>query len=229
MSVDLADRQCTAKSKTSGNRCRRYAIPGGNVCAVHGGSAGHVRAAAARRLARVELEGQLGDLLPELERQAAELGPTELLLMAVSRTAGMVATLGLMVDHLSGTVASTGPEVAGAVVGVNGRGEGATHALVTELGRWTDRLGRISRLSIEAGVDECRVRISEQQGEQMASIVTAARDQLFGELIAAGVDPVLLESLRRERWGPIVRTAVEATSRPQLADRTSAGGRLSPA
>ncbi|UAL29117.1 hypothetical protein K8W59_15150 [Nocardioides rotundus] len=34
----------------SGGRCKREAIPGGNVCAHHGGAAGHVRAVAAARI-----------------------------------------------------------------------------------------------------------------------------------------------------------------------------------
>ena len=44
-------RQCHARSKQSGQRCRRYAIPGGTVCSTHGGAAPQVRRAAERRLA----------------------------------------------------------------------------------------------------------------------------------------------------------------------------------
>lgn len=47
----MVDRiQCSAKSKTSGERCRQLAIPGGSVCVVHGGSAPAVKLAAQRRL-----------------------------------------------------------------------------------------------------------------------------------------------------------------------------------
>lgn len=44
-------RRCTAKSKSTGNRCGNYAIVGGNVCRMHGGSAPQVRIAARARLA----------------------------------------------------------------------------------------------------------------------------------------------------------------------------------
>lgn len=43
-------RQCTAKSKGSGNRCKRRPIPGGAVCVMHGGKAPQVQMAAAERL-----------------------------------------------------------------------------------------------------------------------------------------------------------------------------------
>ena len=46
-----AARQCKAKSKRSGERCRRAAIVGGAVCHMHGGASGPTREAARRRLA----------------------------------------------------------------------------------------------------------------------------------------------------------------------------------
>jgi hypothetical protein len=42
--------QCTATSKQSGQRCKRPAIAGGNVCYIHGGAAPHVKQAALDRL-----------------------------------------------------------------------------------------------------------------------------------------------------------------------------------
>lgn len=45
--------QCHAKSKQSGQRCQRPAIPGGTVCRFHGGEAPQVKQAAALRLARM--------------------------------------------------------------------------------------------------------------------------------------------------------------------------------
>ena len=43
-------RQCTARSTTSGEQCRKSAIRGGTVCETHGGSAPQVRRKAALRL-----------------------------------------------------------------------------------------------------------------------------------------------------------------------------------
>lgn len=45
-----ASHRCTAKSKQSGERCSKYAIPGGNVCHMHGGNAPQVRGKAMERI-----------------------------------------------------------------------------------------------------------------------------------------------------------------------------------
>lgn len=45
------DGRCQAHSRTSGSRCRQFAVPGATVCVYHGGSAPQVRAAAQRRFA----------------------------------------------------------------------------------------------------------------------------------------------------------------------------------
>lgn len=42
--------RCTARSKRSGVRCKRFPIPGGTVCRMHGGAAPQVKAKALERL-----------------------------------------------------------------------------------------------------------------------------------------------------------------------------------
>jgi hypothetical protein len=46
--------RCTAKSKQTGNRCGRTAIPGGTVCRYHGGKAPQVAEKAMERLMRLQ-------------------------------------------------------------------------------------------------------------------------------------------------------------------------------
>ena len=50
---EMGQRRCTAKAKTTGNRCKRRPIAGGNVCAMHGGKAPQVQRAARLRLAEL--------------------------------------------------------------------------------------------------------------------------------------------------------------------------------
>lgn len=52
-------RQCTARSKRSGDRCRRAPAPGAEVCVMHGAGAPQVRAAARVRTLKVQAEGML--------------------------------------------------------------------------------------------------------------------------------------------------------------------------
>lgn len=63
-------KQCGAKSKQSGNRCRRPAVPGKNVCHIHGARAG--RPPSTYRYAKVvdkcpELKENYDDLMDEIE------------------------------------------------------------------------------------------------------------------------------------------------------------------
>jgi len=54
---------CTAKARTTGNRCGNPPIPGGNVCSFHGGAAPQVKAAAARNI----LEALVGPALAKMQ------------------------------------------------------------------------------------------------------------------------------------------------------------------
>ena len=56
------EHQCTAKAKSTGNRCGKSAIPGGTVCKTHGAGAPQVAAAAHRRI----LEQLVGPALTAL-------------------------------------------------------------------------------------------------------------------------------------------------------------------
>lgn len=58
-------RQCTARSTTSGERCRKSAILGGTVCTSHGGKAPQVRRKAALRLQEL-IDPAIGTLAREM-------------------------------------------------------------------------------------------------------------------------------------------------------------------
>lgn len=65
--------QCEATAKSTGERCKKDAIPGTNVCHVHGGNAPQVQAKAQERLDRMadrttaDLEDQIRDLHDEYD------------------------------------------------------------------------------------------------------------------------------------------------------------------
>lgn len=58
--------QCTAKAKSTGNRCTRKAIRGGTVCPVHGGSSPNVKKAAQRRLTLQKAQADAASTLAHL-------------------------------------------------------------------------------------------------------------------------------------------------------------------
>ena len=64
-------RQCTARSKRSGERCKRRPIRGGNVCSMHGGKIPAVVARAQQRLA-------LREASEYVQQEAGVRGPLSL-------------------------------------------------------------------------------------------------------------------------------------------------------
>lgn len=60
------ERQCTAKAKSTGNRCTRTAIRGGTVCPVHGGSSTRVKNAAKRRQTLYEAQADAAATLAHI-------------------------------------------------------------------------------------------------------------------------------------------------------------------
>lgn len=70
--MDDAD-QCTATAKSTGERCKNPAIPGGDVCRFHGGSASQVEQKAQERLdemadsATKRMQDRLGDIFDRMD------------------------------------------------------------------------------------------------------------------------------------------------------------------
>ena len=68
-----SDRQCTATAKSTGERCERAAIKGGDVCHVHGGAAEQVQKKAQERLNEMadsttaKLQARLDDVFERLD------------------------------------------------------------------------------------------------------------------------------------------------------------------
>lgn len=82
-------RQCTATAKSTGERCERAAIKGGNVCHVHGGAAKQVKKKAQERLDEMAdsttatIQAQINDL--EKEYEGAEDPEDKLAIMSEMR------------------------------------------------------------------------------------------------------------------------------------------------
>jgi len=68
--------QCTATASSTGERCKQPAIPGGNVCRFHGGSAPQVEEKADERLERMARE-LLAEFEPRVEKLLAEYDAAE--------------------------------------------------------------------------------------------------------------------------------------------------------
>lgn len=170
--------KCTAHTR-AGNPCGQRPMRDQGVCKMHGGASPQNIAAAARR--REQREALLAAESFGLPR---EVDPHTALLEELHRTAGAVQWLSAVVADISqdelvwGKVKEThGTQLE------HGTDNGVTKAAGTNafVALWQSErkhLVDVSRACINAGIEERRVRVAEQAGQQLASVVRAVLDRL---------------------------------------------------
>ncbi len=188
--------RCTA-TKADGTPCRGWAILGATVCRYHGGASPQVIAKANERLEKMEAEYLIEQELKRRAKKEGKLGgqlpihPLEAMLDQVHEAAANVsvlrdyiADLGIEVDMDN---AITLPEETYEKFHVPAR----VHIMVDLYNQERDRLVKYSKMCLDAGVDERRVRVAELQAQKMA--------QAFNETLNSVPDltPDQRETLRR--------------------------------
>lgn len=148
---------------TTRGPCKLPPIKGGVVCHIHGGSAPQVRAKANERLAVAEMHAELARI-----GRPVEVDPGEALLQVVWADAGNVGALRLQVEALDPD------DYAGATGNKHKTNEAAPHVLVTMYRNALDDLARHSKMAIDAGIEERRVRIAERDTERLFTAVQKA-------------------------------------------------------
>lgn len=140
--VDVPDSaRCTATANRSGQRCRRAAIPGGKVCRSHGGAAPAVRRAAAERVALQRAVGLIGDTTTPAD-------PKRVLVAAVNAANAF----------LGGAVAAL-------------EAPDADQACLRQLGEAALLAGKLSKLALDAHVEERVAATYAQHGELVAGLL----------------------------------------------------------
>ena len=195
--------QCTATAKSTGRQCRRGALAGANVCSKHGGSAGQVKAAAARRVA---------------ERKARVAVDAEIAKTGRTVTAGQ-DPLTVLEDALSDVVAVK--ERLGAIVArmadpeLRYRGR-AGEQLRGELAAYMSCLRDVTRTAgvmIKLGIAERRAAVDERISFALFSVIRDSLDRLnLSAEQKALAGQVVPEELRLMQ----ARLAAGTESRPPL-------------
>lgn len=200
---------------------------------MHGGRAPQVARAASRRLA-------LGEAMGELQRLGVpvDVEPADAMLAMVQEAAGNVAFLRARVQDLDqllggsdgndiiavlgGTkgdnpleIPAGPPAIAGRVDPRNFRAE--RHVLVAMYDDERERLVRWAKACRDAGVDERRVQLAEDQGRQLAAVLRGTLEAALA-LVVALLDPEVA-TVVRERWTADVPGIV----RRQIATVTGMG------
>lgn len=178
------DRQCTATSKRSGERCKKWAIKGAKTCLAHGSGSKKARAAAARRVeeAKAALEAEKAVELLGIQR---DISPSEALLEEVRWTAGHVDWLRDRVKELERQQLVWGKtkEKSGVLDADGYPASEVTEASVPSVWyslyeRERAHLVAVCTAALRAGVEERRVRVAEAQGAKIALAIRAILDDL---------------------------------------------------
>ena len=174
--------RCTAKAKSTGVQCARYAIEGASTCRVHGSGSRKAKAAAARRVEEAKAAEAAERAVTTLGL-SRDVSPSEALLEEVRWTAGHVDWLRDRVREVERdelvwgktkwkqTDSADGP--------IKETVEGATPSVWYDLyEKERKHLVAVCTAALRAGVEERRVRLAEAQGAQVAEVIRAILDDL---------------------------------------------------
>ncbi|WP_235020185.1 hypothetical protein [Ruania rhizosphaerae] len=170
--------RCTARSKGSGEQCKRRPAIGQRVCAVHGGKSPQAKKAAARRIAEAEARAAVVTFgLP------VDVAPSEALLEEVRWTAGHVQWLRGRVQQLEPDALTWGEtkrvdKGSGAEPGIDTTEAAAVNVWLDLYYRERAHFVAVCTAALKAGVEERRVRLAEQQGELVAVVIRRILDDL---------------------------------------------------
>jgi hypothetical protein len=184
----LESRRCTAKSKRSQERCRRAAVIGGTVCAMHGGKAPQVKAAAEQRDLEAKAEAEVRSLWVGLDKATPVKDPVaslERLAGALEQAADVV---GAKVNNLGHLASGTG------LTGMRGE--------VVLLERLLGQLRQVLDAMARLGIAERHVELEQERAQLVTAAFLAALASIT--LLPADRDLMLRTFLQGLGRGPDV-------------------------
>lgn len=174
--------RCTATAKSTGERCDQPVKPPATVCRFHGGHAPQVLAAVERRKREAELARAAQTYGAPIGIPAAEAMQD-----LIDRTYGNLRYVVAIMASLT---------------------EDDLRADSFWLERYDaerDRLAKLGKSVLDAGIAERQVRLAEDQGRQLANVLRDVLADVFGLLGEAGVSVDVLVRIQREAVPGVVR------------------------
>lgn len=197
-------RPCTACSNEAvwGRRCKQYCLRGGRSCKSHNGTRRQAVAKQQYRLKAAEAGARAGELLEAYTDMDVEIHPMDGLLDAVQRSYAMMQAAGEMANAINEEV-------------VDGGEAGPKVDPILDFYKQTMRdHATLCKLALDAGIDERRLGLAQNQGQRIQDIIKAFVTGMFRELTDAGVDTTTLAFFRNNRVAPLMREAFETTATP---------------
>lgn len=174
--------RCTATAKSTGGRCTQPVTPPATVCRFHGGHAPQVLAAVERRKREAELARAAQTYGAPVGIPAAEAMQD-----LIDRTYGNLRYVVAIMASLT---------------------EEDLRADLFWLERYDaerDRLAKLGKSMLDAGIAERQVRLAEEQGRQLANVLRDVLGDVFGLLTEAGLSIDVLVRIQREAVPALVR------------------------
>lgn len=206
---------CTGHIKGSDplEPCTKQALKTLSKCRSHGGATALARRAQTQRLALLDAQGEIGQLMRECD--IPEQHPVDGLLEVVRVSGAMMRLLTVKVGELAedpsiedvlvegsnGELSTKRRAGEDAFWGLNHVGEMVPHTYVTLLRIWTERYERACKTALEAGIEERRIRLAEDTTETFFSALSKA-------LIVAGLDPVMQAVLKNALAGELRKSTI---------------------
>lgn len=204
--------QCSARSKQSGQRCKRFVAPGATVCAMHGGKAPKVKAAAARRVAVAEAQRRLD--IP------ANVDPRDALTEELARSIAWVRWLGGKVDAQDDTALVWGATKAvdklpgpASFGGVERTEEAKPSIWWTMYVEERKRLVETAKVAHACGVEDRKVQLAVRQAELLLQVVTGLVADLGHDIEEPATKRAVVAWLRKAE-------AIETSGRDLSASST---------
>lgn len=182
-------RPCTSHKRSTGEPCKKSARIGQDVCNHHGGNSPQAKAAAERRIAEERAKAAVKTYGLKIETTA-----TEALLEEVKWTAGHVQWLREKVQEFEAKAlvwGQTRKKIGGDDWGHTE--EAKPNAFLALYQSERTHLVKVCAEAIRAGIEERRVRLAEQQGELIATVIRDIATAILDALLAAGLTPNLAE------------------------------------
>lgn len=203
---DLMDgrRQCTAKAKQSGNRCKRVPPQGATVCNIHGGSAPAVKAKAVERTQQDAARRALMAL-----GEPEPIDPAQALLNLIAWKHGEVRWLRDKVQEQEPAALVWGMAEHKEGVGPEGPvnldvTKAAPNVWWSLLRQAEDQLAEYASKALRAGVAERQIRLAESTGAAIAGVVNVILDRLQLNAVQRGLVPTVVPEAFRMLKGTVL-------------------------